>query len=243
MAGGDDVVTAPEQVALPVAGTGGRFPVRRIYCVGRNYVDHVREMGGDAERDPPIFFQKPADSIVQDGGTVPYPPMTRDLNYEIEMVVAIGRGGRDIPESQALDHVYGYGIGIDMTRRDRQLDMKKAGLPWEIGKAFDHSCPCGPIHPAERVGHIEAGAIRLAVDGETRQDSDIKLLIWKVPEIIANLSRYFELVPGDIILTGTPHGVGPVMPGNELVGSIDGLGTLSVRIGPPAAAQPGRKAA
>jgi fumarylpyruvate hydrolase len=229
------VVAAPHPVSLPVVGTGQRFPVRRIYCVGRNYVDHIREMGGDEARDPPVFFQKPADSIVEDGGTVPYPPMTSDLHYELELVVALKGGGFNLPAARALDQVYGYAIGIDMTRRDRQRDMGKSGLPWEIGKSFDHSCPCGPIRPAERTGHIQSGAIRLMVDGALKQDSDIGLMIWKVPEIIANLSNYFELLPGDIILTGTPHGVGPTVPGNELVGSIDGLGTLTVRIGPKVA--------
>jgi fumarylpyruvate hydrolase len=228
------VVAVPRTVSLPVAGADQRFPVRRIYCVGRNYAEHIREMGGDEARDPPVFFQKPADSIVEDGGIVPYPPMTSDLHYELELVVALKGGGFNLPPARALDQVYGYAIGIDMTRRDRQRDMGKGGLPWEIGKSFDHSCPCGPVHPAERTGHIQSGAIRLMVDGTLKQDSDIGLMIWKVPEIIANLSNYFELLPGDIILTGTPHGVGPVVPGNELVGSIEGLGTLTVRIGPQA---------
>jgi fumarylpyruvate hydrolase len=229
------VVAVPEPVSLPVAGTDRRFPVRRIYCVGRNYAEHIREMGGDEARDPPVFFQKPADSIVEDGGTVPYPPMTSDLHYELELVVALKGGGFNIPAARALDQVYGYGIGIDMTRRDRQRDMGKSGLPWEIGKSFDHSCPCGPVHPAEKTGHVQSGAIRLTLDGAVKQDSDVGLMIWKVPEIIANLSTYFELFPGDVILTGTPHGVGPVEPGSQLVGSIEGLGSLTVRIGPKAA--------
>jgi len=213
-----------------VTGTSQTFPVRRIYCVGRNYVAHVREMGGDESRDPPIFFQKPTDSIIQDGSSISYPPMTSNYHYELELVVAIQKGGRDIPVADALDHIYGYGIGLDMTRRDLQMDLGKMGLPWEAGKAFDESCPCGPLHPVEQVGHISEGAIRLTVDGETKQNSDLKLMIWKVPEIIANLSKYFMLQAGDIILTGTPAGVGPVVPGNELVGSIDKLGTLTVRI-------------
>jgi fumarylpyruvate hydrolase len=224
------VITPPARAFLPVAGTTQKFPVRRIYCVGRNYVAHVREMGGDETRDPPIFFQKPADSIVPDGATIPYPPMTSNYHYELELVVALKAGGHDIPVADALDHIYGYGIGLDMTRRDLQMDLGKSGLPWEAGKAFDHSCPCGPIHPVEQVGHVLEGTIRLTVDGETKQDSDLKLMIWKVPEIIANLSKYFELQPGDIILTGTPAGVGPVVSGNELIGSIDRLGTLTVRI-------------
>jgi fumarylpyruvate hydrolase len=224
------VIESPAQARLPVAGTSQAFPVRRIYCVGRNYVAHVREMGGDETRDPPIFFQKPADSIVPDGTSIPYPPMTSNYHYELELVVAIKKGGRNIPVAEALDHVYGYGIGLDMTRRDLQMDLGKSGLPWEAGKAFDQSCPCGPIHPVEQVGHVLEGSIRLTVDGETKQDSDLTLMIWKVPEIIANLSKYFTLQPGDIILTGTPAGVGPVVPGNELVGSIEKLGTLTVRI-------------
>ncbi|MCC2653798.1 MAG: fumarylacetoacetate hydrolase [Microvirga sp.] len=230
MDAGSCVIAPPPRASLPVAGTSQIFPVRRIYCVGRNYVAHVREMGGDEARDPPIFFQKPTDSIVQDGSSIPYPPMTSNFHYELELVVAIKIGGRDIPVSDALDHIYGYGIGLDMTRRDLQMDLGKSGLPWEAGKAFDESCPCGPLHPVDQVGHISEGNIRLAVDGETKQDSDLGLMIWKVPEIIANLSKYFMLQPGDIILTGTPAGVGPVVPGNELVGSIDKLGTLTVRI-------------
>jgi fumarylpyruvate hydrolase len=224
------VIAPPDRPTLPVAGTSRKFPVRRIYCVGRNYVAHVREMGGDETRDPPIFFQKPADSIVLDGATIPYPPLTSNYHYELELVVAIKKGGRDISTADALDHIYGYGIGLDMTRRDLQLDLGGRGLPWEVGKAFDNSCPCGPIYPVEQVGHVLEGSIRLTVDGEAKQDSDLTLMIWKVPEIIANLSKYFTLQPGDIILTGTPAGVGAVVPGNELVGSIDKLGTLTVRI-------------
>jgi fumarylpyruvate hydrolase len=187
-------------------------------------------MGGDESRDPPIFFQKPSDSIVPDGSSISYPPMTSNYHYELELVVAIKKGGRDIPVEDALDHIYGYGVGLDMTRRDVQMDLGKSGLPWEAGKAFDESCPCGPLHPVEQVGHISEGSIRLTVDSEVKQDSDLRLMIWKVPEIIANLSKYFMLQPGDIILTGTPAGVGAVIPGNELVGSIDKLGTLTVRI-------------
>ena len=230
MDAGSCVITPPSRASLPVAGTSQIFPVRRIYCVGRNYVAHVREMGGDESRDPPIFFQKPSDSIVPDGSSISYPPMTSNYHYELELVVAIKKGGRDIPVEDALDHIYGYGVGLDMTRRDVQMDLGKSGLPWEAGKAFDESCPCGPLHPVEQVGHISEGSIRLTVDSEVKQDSDLRLMIWKVPEIIANLSKYFMLQPGDIILTGTPAGVGAVVPGNELVGSIDKLGTLTVRI-------------
>ena len=226
------VVPAPAPVVLPVAGSDLGFPVRRVYCVGRNYVAHIREMGGDEARDPPVFFQKPADSIVHDGATIPYPSLSQNYHHELELVVALKSGGRDIPADKALDHVYGYGIGLDMTRRDLQKRLSDAGLPWEDSKSFDHSCPCGPLHPVEEVGHVSSGAIRLTVNGETRQDSDVSLLIWKIPEIIANLSQAYELFPGDIILTGTPHGVGPVQAGDVLVGTIDKLGSLTVRIGP-----------
>lgn len=221
------VVEAPQQVTLPVAGKAERFPVRRIYCVGRNYVAHVREMGGNEDRDPPIFFQKPTDAIVQDGATIPYATMTKDFHHEMELTVVLKSGGYNIPESEALDHVYGYCVGLDMTRRD----IQGSGKPWEIAKSFDQSCPCGPITPVEKVGHISSGSIKLTVNGEAKQDSDVNLLIWKVPEIIANLSTYFELHAGDIILTGTPHGVGPVGPGDELVGTIAGLEPLTIRIG------------
>ena len=227
----DFVIAAPERPSLAVESESGRFPVRRIYCVGRNYVAHVREMGGSEDRDPPIFFQKPADSVVENMGLVPYPTITQDLHYEVELVLALKSGGLNIPEEQALDHIYGYGVGLDMTRRDIQGN----GKPWEIAKSFDHSCPCGPIATVEEVGHIASGSIRLTVNGQARQDSDVDLLIWKVPEIISKLSSYFELKPGDIILTGTPHGVGPVNSGDELVATIDKLPTLTVKIGEPVA--------
>lgn len=224
-------IEAPEQVSLEITGTTERFPVRRIYCVGRNYVAHVREMGGNEDRDPPIFFQKPTDAIVLNDSVVPYPTKTADYHHEMEMVIALKSGGYNISETDALGHIYGYGVALDMTRRDIQGN----GKPWEIAKSFDQSCPCGPITPADKSGHIAGGEIKLTVNGETRQVSDIDLLIWKIPEIIANLSTYFELKPGDIILTGTPHGVGPVKPGDVLVGTIAGLEALTVRIGQPAA--------
>jgi len=221
------VVTRPDVVSLPVVGSDKRFPVRRIYCVGRNYVAHVEEMGGSADRDPPIFFQKPTDAIVQSGTTIPYATVTKDFHYELELVMALKSGGYNIPEESALDHVYGYGVGIDMTRRD----IQGGGRPWEIAKSFDQSCPCGAITPVEQSGHVTKGKIKLTVNGETRQESDVSLLIWSLPEIIAKLSEFYELKAGDIILTGTPHGVGPVKTGDELVGTIDGLETLSVKIG------------
>jgi fumarylpyruvate hydrolase len=188
-------------------------------------------MGGNEDRDPPIFFQKPTDAIVQDGATIPYATMTRDFHHEMEMAVALKSGGYNISEAAALDHVFGYAVAFDMTRRD----IQGSGKPWEIAKSFDQSCPCGPITPVAAAGHISSGNIKLTVNGEAKQDSDISLLIWKVPEIIANLSTYFELHAGDIILTGTPHGVGPVNSGDELVGTIAGLQPLTVRIGSPAA--------
>ncbi|WP_411956277.1 fumarylacetoacetate hydrolase family protein [Arvimicrobium flavum] len=224
-----DFVIAPSPpVSLAVAGSAQRFPVRRIYCVGRNYVAHVQEMGGDVERDPPIFFQKPTDAIVASGATVPYPSVTKNFHHEIELAIAIGKGGRNISEAEAMDHVWGYCVALDMTRRDIQGN----GKPWEIGKSFDFSCPCGPISPVSKVGHITSGAIKLTVNGQVRQDSDLSLLIWTLPEIIARLSEYFDLQPGDIVLTGTPHGVGPVEAGDKLVGTVAGLAPLEVTIGP-----------
>ncbi len=222
---------APQPVVLPIAGSGARFGVRRVYCVGRNYVDHIREMKEADERDPPFFFQKPADSIVQEGTVVPYPPFTGDFQHEVEIVVAIGRGGFDIPVEAALDHIFGYAIGIDMTRRDRQVQAREHRLPWEIGKSFDHSAPCGPIHPAGSVGHIRSGQITLAVNGKERQRGDIAQMIWNVPEIVANLSQQYELVPGDLILTGTPAGVGPLVPGDRMVAAVAGLGEIAFTIG------------
>ena len=206
MASSGEFVLAPEdRPVLSVAGTDQVFPVRRIYCVGKNYVAHIREMNAD-ERDPPVLFQKPADSIVRDGGEIPYPVFT--------------------------NHVYGYAIGLDMTRRDHQAKVLEKGMPWEVTKAFDRSCPVSAIHPVGEVGHLDSGNIRLTVNGEVRQDADLSLMIWKTPEIISKLSEQFELKAGDIILTGTPAGVGSVTTGDELVGTVDRLGSLTVRIGP-----------
>lgn len=221
-------IPAPERTTIEIRGASARFPVRRIYCVGRNYVAHVEEMGGSTDRDPPIFFQKPTDAVVPSGETIPYAPMTEDFHFEVELVMAIAKGGRNISEASALEHVWGYGVGIDMTRRDIQGNNK----PWEIGKSFDKSFPVGALSPVSEVGHITSGAIKLTVNGETKQESDISLLIWKLPEIIARLSEYFELQPGDVILTGTPHGVGPVVPGDKIHCTIDGLAPLDVAIGP-----------
>ena len=227
-------VFEPEaQVAVPVVGSDALFPVRRIYCVGRNYAAHAREMGAD-ERDPPFFFCKPDNTIVvcPPGRTVevPYPGHTSDYQHEIELVAAIGKGGRDIPVARANEHVFGYAVGLDMTRRDLQSQMKKQGRPWEVGKAFDQSAPIGPIHPAANIGHTKRGALWVQVDGQDRQRSDIELLIWSVPETIAQLSTLFELQPGDLIYTGTPEGVNAVARGQTMRGGIDGLGEILVKV-------------
>jgi fumarylpyruvate hydrolase len=228
-------VFEPEaQVAVPVAGAQDLYPVRRVYCVGRNYAAHAREMGFDPEREPPFFFCKPDNSIVvvPPGRTVEvrYPSQTSDYQHEIELVVAIGKAGRDIPVAQAHEHIYGYAVGLDMTRRDQQLKARDKGRPWELGKAFDESALIGPLHAAARIGHPTRGAIWLRVDGTARQSSDIDKLIWSVPEIVANLSTYFELKPGDLIYTGTPEGVGKVERGQTMHGGLDGLGELRVRV-------------
>lgn len=223
--------------AVPVAGGADSFPVRRIYCVGRNYAAHAREMGFDPNREPPFFFCKPADAIVPlaPGVTtdMPYPSQTANYHHEIELVVAVGKGGRDIAVASANDHVWGYAVGLDMTRRDLQFALRDKGRPWELGKAFDQSAPIGPLVPASECGHPTMGRIWLAVNGALRQEGDLGDLIWSVPETIAHLSRYFELRPGDLIFTGTPEGVGAVVRGDVLTGGIDGvagLGELSIRI-------------
>jgi fumarylpyruvate hydrolase len=203
--------------------------VHRIYCVGRNYAAHTVEMGGDPDRDPPFFFQKNPDNLVLDG-RFPYPSMTKDVHHEIEVAVALSKGGVNIPVESALDHVYGYGLALDMTRRDLQGEMKKLGRPWEIGKAFESSCPCSPLVKAEEIGHPEHGAIWLDVNGERRQTGDIDHMIWKVPEMIAYLSELFTLAPGDLILSGTPSGVAAIEKGDKLSGHADGIGDLEVLV-------------
>jgi fumarylpyruvate hydrolase len=221
-------------VAVPVHGTDTWFAVRRIYCVGRNYAAHAREMGGDPTREPPFFFCKPADALVYaaPGQTVsvPYPGQTQDYQHEIEMVVAIGRGGRDIAVDRAAEHVFGYAVGLDMTRRDLQAQMKKMGRPWEVSKAFDQSAPIGSLHAVAQTGPVDRGAIWLKVDGVERQRSDIDQLIWSVPEVIANLSTLFELQPGDLIYSGTPEGVNKVERGQTMHGGIDRLGEIRIAI-------------
>ncbi len=215
----------PPTPSVAIAGTAQRFPVHRIYCVGRNYADHVREMGGDAQREPPVFFTKPADAVVANGAEIPYPPRTSNLHYEIELVVAIGRAGRNIPREHALEHVFGYASGNDLTRRDLQSASKQKGLPWDTGKGFDASAPIGAIRSAS-LGQVSKGRIWLSVNGQVRQESDIQEMIWSVPEIIAEASTLFELKPGDLIYTGTPAGVGALKPGDRIEGGIDGLEVL-----------------
>ncbi len=226
------VFQPPAPATVPVVD-GRSFPVHRVYCVGRNYAEHAVEMGHTG-REPPFFFLKPADTVlpVADGevGRMPYPPMTQNLHHEIELVVALGAGGRDVPVERAADLVFGYAIGLDMTRRDLQNEMKKQGRPWSIGKAFEHSAPIGPIHPRAGTGELARGAITLDVNGVRRQAGDLADLIWNVSETIAALSRAWTLAPGDLIFTGTPAGVGAVVPGDTLVGAIDGLGRLQLTI-------------
>ena len=223
------VIDTPETVTLPIEGTDNVFPVRRVYCIGRNYAAHAIEMGHDPDREPPFFFQKNANNL-DTSGSFPYPPHSSDVHHEAEMYVALKTGGTNIAVENALDCVYGYGLSLDMTRRDLQGEMKKLGRPWEIGKAFERSAPCGPIHPVTSVGHLPEGNLTLTVNGETRQEGDLNQMIWKVAEMISYLSEYFELAPGDIIQSGTPSGVGPVERGDEMVMTVDGLGSLTVNV-------------
>jgi len=214
--------------ALPVAESNQTFPVGRIYCVGRNYAEHAREMGHDPEREPPFFFMKPADAIVHNGATIPFPQVTKDLHHEIEMIVAIGRDGAGIPVEKALDHVFGYGVGLDMTRRDLQGEAKKMGRPWEMGKSFDNSAPCTALKTVTMAGHPAKGAIWLKVNGEVKQQGDLAMQIWTVPEQIAYLSSLISLQPGDLIFSGTPAGVSAIKAGDRLEGHVDGVGDLTV---------------
>ncbi|MBX9697930.1 MAG: fumarylacetoacetate hydrolase family protein [Acetobacteraceae bacterium] len=223
-------VIAPAPVSvLPIKGSGGLFPVRRIYCVGRNYAEHAIEMGSDPTREPPFYFAKPADAVVINGADMPYPSVTRSLHHEMELVVAIGTGGTDIAVDDALRHVWGYCAGLDMTRRDIQNEAKKTGRPWDMGKGFDHSAPMGPLVPAAGVD-VSKGLIELKVNGQVRQTSDLSKLIWSVPEVIANLSQLVRLEPGDLIMTGTPEGVAAVVRGDLLEGVVAGVGEVRCRI-------------
>jgi len=232
MSGQPTPTVAP--TVLPIFG-GGFFPVRRIYCVGRNYLDHIREMKEADERDPPFFFQKPRDAVVGDGARVPYPPFTSDFQFEVELVAALGKGGSNIPASVANDLIWGYAVGIDFTRRDRQREARDMKLPWEAGKSFDASAPCGPIAQGLEPAHFQHCAITLLVNGVTRQRGDTGQMIWSVPEVIAQLSRQVRLEAGDLIYTGTPSGVGPVLPGDMITAQIDGLPPLTITISPPEA--------
>ena len=220
------VIQPPEIPTLPVQGDSKRFAVNRIYCVGRNYADHAREMGHDPDREPPFFFMKPATAIVTDGKNMAYPSLSNDVHHEIEMVVALGKGGANIPADRALDHVWGYGVGLDMTRRDLQGEAKKMGRPWDTGKAFDQSAPCSALVPVSQCGHLTKGRIHLKVNGQIKQDGDLAMMIWNVPDTIAYLSTLFTLMPGDLIFSGTPAGVAAVARGDVLEGHVDGLPVL-----------------
>ena len=226
------VLPVPPTPSVAISGSAERFAVRRIFCVGRNYAAHAREFGND-ERDPPFFFTKPSDAVVDSGTVIPYPPLTANLHHEIELVAAIGKTGFRIARERALDHVWGYGVGIDLTRRDLQDEAKKAARPWDWSKAFDRSAPCGPLVPAQKSGHPTKGRIWLAVDGKVRQDADLAELIWPIADIVSICSEGVELQAGDLIFTGTPAGVGAVKPGETMTGGVDGIGTIEVTIGQP----------
>lgn len=226
----DFAVSPPDVAYLDITGSDQKFPVRRIYCIGKNYVAHIIEMNAD-ERDPPVIFMKPRDALVRNGGEIPYPVFTNNLHYECELVVALKSGGYNIPEAEASNHIFGYAVGLDMTRRDHQAEALAKGLPWEVTKAFDKSAPVGPVSRVEDTGVMSSGHVRLKVNGETRQDADISLLIWKIDEIISKLSEQHELMAGDIIMTGTPAGVGAVVTGDVLECSVDGLEPMKVSIG------------
>ena len=223
------VIAPPPLVAIPVSGEK-LFPVRRIFCVGRNYAEHAREMGADPDREPPFFFMKPADALLTGGANMPYPPQTNELHHEMELVVAIGAGGANIAETEALQHVWGYAAGLDMTRRDLQGAAKKAGKPWDMGKGFDSSAPIGVLAPAARIGHPSRGRIALRVNGTLRQQGDLSQFIWSIPEIIAELSTMVRLAPGDLVFTGTPAGVAAVQRGDRLEGEIEGVGGVRTTI-------------
>lgn len=224
----------PQPATIVATSDGRSFPVRRLFCIGRNYAAHAREMGKDPDREPPFFFTKWAETVVPSGTTIAYPPETGNFHYEAELVVAIAKGGRSIKAEAALDYVYGYATGLDMTRRDLQFEARDKGRPWDTGKNVEQSAPLGLLHPASEIGHLASGRITLTVNGEIRQDADIAELIWNVPETISYVSRFYRLEPGDLIYTGTPAGVGAVEPGDTLVVSVAGLSDCTVVIGPPA---------
>jgi fumarylpyruvate hydrolase len=228
----DFVLPLPATPSVAIAGSSRRFPLRRIFCVGRNYAAHAREMGKDPDREKPFFFTKPADAVADSGATIPYPPLTKNLHHEIELVVAIGKAGADITPDDALGHVWGYGVGIDLTRRDLQNEAKDTGRPWDWGKAFDLSAPCAPLVEAAAGGHPGKGRIWLAVNGETRQDGDLAEMIWPIEDVIAFCSQAVALRAGDLIFTGTPAGVGALVPGDRVTGGVEGLAEISITIGP-----------
>lgn len=225
----DFAIEQPPVVALPVVGSSAVFPVRRVYCIGRNYAAHAVEMGHDPDREPPFFFQKNPDNL-DVSGEFPYPPKTSDVHHEIEMAVMLKSGGNNISIDDALSHVFGYALSLDMTRRDLQGEQKKMGRPWEIGKAFERSAPVGPIHTVESVGHLDQGLVQLKVNGAVKQEGDLNQMIWKVPEMISYLSDYFELAAGDVILSGTPAGVGPIIKGDVMQVSVEGLGSMDIPV-------------
>ena len=229
MSATDFVIPAAPQASIPVAGTSKSFPVRRVWCVGRNYLEHIREMGND-ERAPPFFFAKHADMIAPAGAAIPYPSLTKDLQHEVEFIVALKSGGANIKPEDALAHVYGYGVGIDLTRRDLQMASRKKEQPWEIGKSFDQSAPCGALRPASEIGHPAKARIWLKVNGEIRQDGDLEQMIWNTAEIISKLSQQVSVGAGDVIMTGTPAGVGPLVAGDSVECGIDGIGELKIRM-------------
>lgn len=230
----DYILNPPQTPSIAVAGTAQRFAIRRVFCVGRNYAAHAREMGNDPDREPPFFFCKPADAVVAAEGVLPYPSLTKNLHHEIEMVVAMGRGGRDIDSAQALSHVWGYGVGLDLTRRDLQDEAKKMSRPWDWAKGFDASAPCSALRPLAEVGHISRGRIWLEVNGRLRQEGDLRDLIWPVADVISYISRAVELQAGDLIFTGTPSGVGALQPGDAVRGGVEGLAEFHFDVAIPA---------
>ena len=228
----DHVIPTPAAPSVAVAGSAARFPIRRVFCVGRNYAAHAREMGKDPTREAPFFFMKPADAVVAAEGTVPYPPLTDNFHHEIELVVALASGGVDITSEEALKLVWGYGVGVDLTRRDVQDEAKKMSRPWEWAKSFDASAPCSPLHPVAAVGHPDTGRIWLEVNGAVRQQGDLRELIWPVADVISHVSRSVALQAGDLIFTGTPAGVGPLQPGDRVRGGVDGVAEFAFEVGP-----------
>lgn len=224
------IFSPPKQAVVAVQGNNKLFPVRRIFCVGRNYADHAREMGADPERELPFFFCKPADALVANGATITYPPQTKDLQHEVELVAAIAKGGANIARAAALDHVFGYGVGIDLTRRDLQQEAKDKRRPWDWGKGFDHSAPCSALQPASHIGHPMSGRIYLAVNGQVKQDGNLDQMIWPLPDVIAFISKSMRLEPGDLIYTGTPAGVAAVTPGDVLMAEVEGVASLTITI-------------